>query len=299
MRLHAQDTTASAKPAPVVGVPAMSPAASPDSAKSRGTPSASASVAPSLPNSAATGSISGTPGSTIRVTKDAGTTAPAPAPRAAATAAVATASTGTPGVPSPGVAKPSTPAPVTVPSAAEIPANELANAFVQRAVSLYEQGKDEAAIVEYKKGLASDATDSDTWYGLAELYRELGRMRQAVETYSTALTTIEHAPELRVPFAQLLMSLHRKTEAIKVLQRGIELDPDASDEMKAVLGNVVLGVLDENGNPKADADTARGTAAPAKGASGRSRTKVDRKKRKKLCKLFCAGAFDPVAPKPK
>ena len=124
-----------------------------------------------------------------------------------------------PGSAPPGVAKPATPTPVPAPSTPEIPPNELANAFVQRAVSLYEQGKDEAAIVEYKKGLASDATDSDTWYGLAELYRELGRTRQAVETYSTALTTIEHAPELRVPFAQLLMTLHRKTEAIKEIGR--------------------------------------------------------------------------------
>jgi tetratricopeptide (TPR) repeat protein len=201
-------------------------------------------------------------------------TTPAPAPRVAA----------------PSVAPTATPAG----SAADVaaPQAELANAYVQRAISLYELGRDDEAIAQYRKGIANDPLDSDTWYGLADLLHELGRDKQAIETYTLALTTIEHAPELRLPFAELLMANHRKPEAIKVLQRGIELDPEYSAELKTMLGNVVLGVLDDS-MPVATVNGSAKVAAPVK-----AKARVDRKKRKKLCKLFCPGTLDPAVPKP-
>jgi tetratricopeptide (TPR) repeat protein len=161
---------------------------------------------------------------------------------------------------------------------------DLANPFVQRAISLYEAGNLEPAIAEYRRGLGNDPLDSDTWYGLAELYHEMGRTRQAVDTYTLALATIEHAPELRLPFADLLLEGKRRTEAIKVLQRGIELDPDASADMRALLGNVLVGVLDDTGSRSGVATVAKGTR------------RAPKPKRKKLCKLFCPGTIQPVVP---
>lgn len=192
--------------------------------------------------------------------------------------------------------------PAGAPTTSELPESDLANEYVQRAVSLYELGKDDAAIAEYRRGIAADPLDSDTWFGLADLLHELGRDTQAIETYTLALSTIEHAPELRLPFAQLLMEKHRKAEAIKVLQRGIELDPDASADMKTLLGNVVLGALDDSMAVASDSSAA--AAKPAAGApaatpaAAKARKTTTRKPRKKLCKLFCPGTLDPAAPKP-
>jgi hypothetical protein len=179
---------------------------------------------------------------------------------------------------------------------------ELANAYVQRADSLYQARKVDAAVAEYRRGLVHDPTDIDTWYGLAELYHSEGRTKQAVDTYTLALSTIEHAPELRVPFATLLLESKRKAEAMKVLQKGIEVDADASAEMKTMLGKIVLGELDET-NAGAETPTDAGEAKVADGSkpgvsaapsTAKAKAKVAPKKRKKLCKLFCPGTIQPV-----
>jgi tetratricopeptide (TPR) repeat protein len=191
-------------------------------------------------------------------------------------------------------------------------AADLANPFVQRAVTYYEQGKTDAALAEYRKGLVNDPMDSDTWFGLAELLHELGRTKQAIDTYTLALTTIEHAPELRLPFAELLLESKKKADAIKVLQKGIELDPDASTEMKSMLGKILVGELDETNVLAASAAAAEPAAAtatpgaksatPAKpgvtAARPTASKQLSTKKRKKLCKLFCPGTFQPIGPKP-
>jgi tetratricopeptide (TPR) repeat protein len=180
-------------------------------------------------------------------------------------------------------------------------------------VTYYEQGKTDAALAEYRRGLVNDPMDSDTWFGLAELLHELGRTKQAIDTYTLALTTIEHAPELRLPFAELLLESKKKADAIKVLQKGIELDPDASAEMKSMLGKILVGELDETNVLAASAaapDAASPAATPGaksttpattakSGATASKSKQLSTKKRKKLCKLFCPGAFTPVAPKPK
>jgi Flp pilus assembly protein TadD len=176
---------------------------------------------------------------------------------------------------------------------------------VQRAVSLYEQGNVDAAIAEYKKGIKYDPTDSDTWYGLAELYRELGREKQALDTYATALTVIIHAPELRAPYADLLLANKQKSEAMKVLQKGIEIDPDASAELKAKLGDIALGVLDEPTTAPAPAPVeslaspTRAAPAATASASKTAKPKPRVNKRTKLCRRFCAESFRGLAPKPK
>ena len=124
-----------------------------------------------------------------------------------------------------------------------------------------------------------------------------------METYTLALTTIEHAPELRLPFAERLVKAGRKGDAIKVLQRGIEIDPDASEEMKALLGGILMGALDAAAQPDKPA-SASGAGAAGKSAGGdksastsrRAASRVQNKKKKKLCNLFCPGTF-PVAPR--
>lgn len=234
----------------------------------------------------------------------------APAPRTDSASRAALPPASTPKTPSPAatsVAQPASVKPLTsptvvpagAPAAAEAPADDLANAYVQRAVSLYELGKDEAALAEYRRGIAADPLDSDTWYGLADLLHELGRDKQAIETYTLALSTIEHAPELRLPFAELLMANQRKADAIKVLQRGIEIDPNASADLKDMLGKVLYGVLGDSTNVAATpaavapvADTLKKTPAT------KAKSKTARKKRKPLCNLFCPGTLDAVAPKP-
>jgi tetratricopeptide (TPR) repeat protein len=188
--------------------------------------------------------------------------------------------------------------------AATAPAEVPLNPGVLRADSLFEAGKHDLAVAEYKRAIGRNPTDSDTWYALAEAFFELGRTKEGVETYSLALTTIEHAPELRIPFAERLIKAGRKGEAIKVLQRGIEIDPESSEEMKGLLGSVLMGALDAAAQP--DAPAGAGAAAgpgrtPAAGkaaTASRGSTRTANKKRKKLCNLFCPGTF-PVTPKPK
>ncbi len=171
---------------------------------------------------------------------------------------------------------------------------------MQRAVSLYEKGQVEAALAEYRKGIKNDPLDSDTWYGLAELLHEMGREKQALDTYATALTMIEHAPELRLPYAELLMGNKKRDEAVKVLQRGMELDPEFTNEFKTMLGAIAVGALDQPAEtPKADA-AASGTrvaSATRSAAKGKVKTTVHQK-RKRLCRRFCAASLqDLVKPK--
>lgn len=182
---------------------------------------------------------------------------------------------------------------------------EVVNLAVQRADSLYQAGQHEAALSEYRRAIAKDPMDSDTWYALAETLHEMGRTKQASETYTLALTTIEHAPELRVPYAEMLIKTGKKAEAIKVLQRGIEIDPDASEEMKALLGGILMGALDAAAQPEGSAggvaSSSAGSAVPrspvaGKAAPARSSSRLQNKKKKKLCNLFCPGSF-PVAPR--
>ena len=177
-------------------------------------------------------------------------------------------------------------------AASATPSAELANDYVQRADSLYQAGKLEPALAEYRRGISHDPTDSDTWYGLAETLHEVGRDKQALETYALALTMIVHAPELRGPYAQLLLANKKRDEAIKVLQKGIELDPDNSDELKTLLGTAAVASLDIADAPADSAAPATAAVAAApKAAAAKSGTAPAKKaapvKRKKLCKLFC------------
>lgn len=166
---------------------------------------------------------------------------------------------------------------------------------MQRAVSLFEQGKPEAAVIEYRKGLKENPLDSDTWFGLANLYHDLGKDKLALETYAKALTVIDHAPELRVPYAELLLDMKKKAEAVKVLKEGIALDPDAAGGMRALLGQAVL----DDDTTVSDSSKEGGTviSEPRKKAS-KPRSKPKPTQRKKLCKRFCPGSLEDVAPKP-
>ena len=148
----------------------------------------------------------------------------------------------------------------------------------------------EQALAEYRRGISHDPLDSDTWYGLAETYHALGRDKQALETYALALTMILHAPELRAPYAELLLANRKRDEAIKVLQKGIELDPE-STTLKALLGTTALMSLDDSTVAAAAAAAAAPKAelkpAPARAAGAPGAKKPAPVKRKKLCKLFC------------
>lgn len=173
---------------------------------------------------------------------------------------------------------------------------------MQRAVSLFEQGKPEAAILEYRKGLKENPLDSDTWFGLANLYHDLGKDKLALETYAKALTVIDHAPELRVPYAELLLDMKKKAEAVKVLKEGIALDPDAAGGMRALLGQAVL----DDDTSASDSSKEGGASSAADGAgsseprkkSTKPKSKPKPTQRKKLCKRFCPGSLEDVAPKP-
>jgi tetratricopeptide (TPR) repeat protein len=178
--------------------------------------------------------------------------------------------------------------------------SDEANEYVQRASALAEAGKTDAAIAEYRRGIAKDPLDLDTWYGLAQLYHDLGKDKQALDTYSRALDVIQHAPELRLPYAELLIANRKSAEAVKVLQKGIELDPDASADMKGMLGQAALGILDDSTNAAAVA--AGAAAAPPKAVVAKATTSSSKSaphtKKKKLCKRFCPGSFkDVVKPK--
>lgn len=177
---------------------------------------------------------------------------------------------------------------------------------MQRAVTLFEQGKPEAAILEYKKGISHDPLDSDTWFGLANLYHDLGKDKLALETYSKALSYIEHAPELRVPYAELLIDNKKRVEAVKVLKEGITLDPDASAGMKALLGRAAMSELDDAavtspGNEDTASESASGGSSTKSASSKKAAPKRKAKApaRKKLCKRFCPGSLDDLAPKSK
>jgi predicted Zn-dependent protease len=175
-----------------------------------------------------------------------------------------------------------------------------ANEFVQRASALAEAGKTDAAVAELRRGIAKDPLDLDTWYGLAQLYHDLGKDKQALDTYSHALDVIQHAPELRLLYAELLIANRRSADAVKVLQKGIELDPDASADMKAMLGQAALGILDDSTNAAAVA-AGKAPAPPtvvAKASARSAKSMASHGKKKKLCKRFCPGSFQDVA-KPK
>lgn len=241
----------------------------------------------------------GTPAATI-------TTTPATAAPATALPPVSIAPVVLPsGAPSPSGAAAGTALPVGQPPTDT--AVSLPNAWVQRAVALYLEGKNEPALAEYRKGIANDPTDFYTWFGLAELLHELGREQQAMETYALSLEGIEHAPELRLPYAELLILNKKRAEAIKVLQKGIELDPDASTEMKAMLGKILIGALDSTtvadtraASPTSEiTEAATEAKAPIEKGTKKSKPKAQRRTQKKLCKLFCPGAFDKTAPKPR
>jgi tetratricopeptide (TPR) repeat protein len=229
--------------------------------------SAPASATPAAPASAAPTDVGG--GAAAPVTVPA-------APNATATPATAAVAQQTG---APVSAAPAAPA-------ADSASAELANEYVQRASALYEEGKIELALAEYRRGISHDPMDSDTWYNLAETFHALGREKQALDTYAMALTFIAHAPELRAPYAELLLANKKRDEAIKVLQRGIELDPDNSQTLKAMLGTTALLSLDDStvavAAAKPEFTPAVKKAAPAPGAK-----KAAPVKRKKLCKLFC------------
>jgi Tfp pilus assembly protein PilF len=173
--------------------------------------------------------------------------------------------------------------------AADSAASELANEYVQRASALYEEGKIELALAEYRRGISHDPMDSDTWYNLAETFHALGREKQALDTYAMALTFIIHAPELRAPYAELLIANKKRDEAIKVLQRGIELDPDNSETLKAMLGTAALLSLEDSSVTPPAAKPEFGPIA-RKAAAAPGARKAAPVKRKKLCKLFCSVA---------
>ena len=161
---------------------------------------------------------------------------------------------------------------------------------MQRASVLYEAGKVEAALAEYRRGISHDPLDPDTWYGLAETLHTLGREKQALDTYALALTMIVHAPELRAPYAELLIANKKRDEAIKVLQKGIELDPDA-DALKTMLGTAAVMSLDDTSVAAVAASSGNAalkptaaTAAKTPAAPGAKKVPV---KKKNLCKLFC------------
>jgi tetratricopeptide (TPR) repeat protein len=252
-------------------MPAATPAAAP------GGSMASAGTTPHDPAGAAANTAPGTaaagaPSSLVPSTAaPAAATAPAPS----ATAGVAQ-QTG-----APVGAAPAAPA--------DSAAGELANEYVQRASALYDDGKIEQALAEYRRGISHDPMDSDTWYGLAETFHALGREKQALDTYALALTMIVHAPELRAPYAELLLANKKRDEAIKVLQRGIELDPDNSETLKAMLGTTALLSLDDSSAAPAASVKSELKALPAKPAPPGAK-KAAPVKRKKLCKLFCSVA---------
>jgi tetratricopeptide (TPR) repeat protein len=179
-------------------------------------------------------------------------------------------------------------APASAASAAPVAdsAADLANEYVQRAAALYDEGKTELALAEYRRGISHDPLDSDTWYGLAEALHALGREKQALDTYALALTMIVHAPELRAPYAELLLANKKRDEAIKVLQKGIELDPDNSETLKTMLGTAALLSLDDSTVTSAAPQTVAKPVA-AKSAAAPAARKAAPVKRKKLCKLFC------------
>lgn len=179
-----------------------------------------------------------------------------------------------------------------------------ANEYVLRGLTLFEQGKPEAAIKEYLRGIANDPLDLDTWFNLAWTYHELGREKLALDTYAKALGFIEHAPALRVPYAELLYNNKRNIEARQVLKDGIALDPDYSAEMKALLGRIAvaemnnLATLEESEEPSARAPAGTNQVAatpgmpmPEKGRSPRPTSRQKRDQRKKLCKRFCPGTL--------
>jgi tetratricopeptide (TPR) repeat protein len=184
---------------------------------------------------------------------------------------------------------------------------------VQRAVTLFEEKKIEPALDEYRRGIRKDPLDEDTWYGLAETLHEIGRNKQALETYALALTFITHAPELRAAYAELLISNKRNADAMAVLQKGIEIDPE-NIGLKAALGTAALSALDDSSpsptTTSAKAVAAKTEPAPTPAATGAATAapgevtaptgdakaaaptakKTTQVKRKKLCKLFCTVA---------
>ena len=262
------------------------------------------------------GSAASTGAPATAATTAAATTAPA-ATAAAQTAPATTALTGAPAAPHASVAADAAAASSALPAVhldsivvPKLDSAELANAYVQRADSLYQARKVDAAIAEYRRGLVHDPMDIDTWYGLAELYHQEGNLKKAADTYTLALSTIDHAPELRLPFATLLLESKRKGDAMKVLQKGIEIDSTANGEMKSMLGRIVIGELDETNvvaladetadatAPSADGKRAAGSTKSPTVTPGARKPRAAPKKRKKLCKLFCPGTIQPSGSKP-
>lgn len=165
-----------------------------------------------------------------------------------------------------------------------------ANAHVQAASRMLEQGKVGAAVGELLQGVREDPTDIDTWVSLGDIYRQTGKTKLALETYAKALNVVSGAAnELRVPYAELLYRSRKKDQAIEVLKKGIELDPDVSADLKSLLGRIIIddmSVGDTGDAVASDAPEPSKTEKAATKAKSAS-PKISMKKKKRLCKLFC------------
>lgn len=290
-----QDTTKhpapldSVKKVAAVAIPASGPAATADS--SAKTAPATASTGPSVVPAGAPAAAPAAAPATVPGDSTKALTSPAVTPPAATAPAATTA-------PAPAAAAPSTAsAAINVPMpvvTAPPPVDTLpdANAHVQAASRMLEQGKVGAAVGELLQGVREDPTDIDTWVSLGDIYRQTGKTKLALETYAKALNVVSGAAnELRVPYAELLYRSKKKEQAIEVLKKGIELDPDVSSDLKSLLGRIIIDDMSVGESTDAvasDAPEPSKTEKVAAAPKAKSATpKISVKKKKRLCKLFC------------
>lgn len=99
----------------------------------------------------------------------------------------------------------------------------LADAYWQRGVLLARQGAVKDAIVDLKKALSLPPTRHEAHATLAEAYYDLGREREALAEWRTAITAMPNQAVWRFRYGKLLLANRQRAAAEQELARALEL----------------------------------------------------------------------------
>ncbi len=123
-------------------------------------------------------------------------------------------------------------------------ADSKSAAKVESGLSAYERGDFETAVSELEAAVDKDPKSVAAQTALGQSYEAVGKLKQAEESYRTALKLDQSLPRIRYKLAIILKSKGRPEEAIDELSKAVANEPGFA-AARLILGDLYLDAGDQ------------------------------------------------------
>ncbi len=122
--------------------------------------------------------------------------------------------------------------------------NSKSAAKVESGLSAYERGDFETAVSELEAAVDKDPKSIAAQTALGQSYEAVGKLKQAEESYRTALELNQSLPRIRYKLAIILKSKGRPEEAIDELSKAVVNEPGFA-AARLILGDLYADAGDK------------------------------------------------------